>query len=80
MPPDPVPAPPQSNALTWILLVLVLAAIASVGYFAFVKTGRTADAGKVPIAVSLTASSPVATWETPSPSPAPSVSAPAEKP
>lgn len=69
-PPQSAPPPTSSTAPTWILLVLVLASIGAIGYFAFYDTGREADAGKPPKIIPLTSPSvvPVAT-PTPAPSP-----------
>ena len=72
----PPAAPPKRDApaTTWLLFVLVLAAIGGIGYFAFYDTGREADRNRVPIAVSQTETKAVET-AVPSPRPVPSVSA-----
>lgn len=71
--PQPSVPPTGSNAPSWLLFVLVLAAIGGIGYYAFYDTGREADAGKPPQVVSLTSPSPVpVATATPAPSPSPS--------
>lgn len=63
----PDATPKRDNAPTWVLFLLVLAAIGAVGYFAFYDTGREGDAAKAPDAVSRTQTNPVKTAPTPMP-------------
>ncbi len=67
--------PTESTAPTWMLLIVVLAAIGAIGYFAFYETGRNADKGKAPTVIALTSPVPVPV-ATPTPAPAPSASTP----